>query len=574
MYKYVDNIGDIICSKLNIVDVINGDTLLTKKGRNYKACCPFHNEKTPSFVVSEEKQIFKCFGCGESGNLITFIQKYHRLGFVDAIEYLSDRYSLDLNEYRNKNSNFKKLDDYYDLNREVAKYYFDNFNKNKKAQEYMKNRGIKIDVLRKFGIGFSVDNWSELYNKYKSEIKEELIEKSGLFINGKNDKYYDRFRNRIMFPIFDVRKRVIGFGARAFGDEKPKYLNSPDTPVYNKSFHLYGLNYSKNTSNNFFILVEGYMDVIALFNADIECAIASLGTSLTSEQARLIKKYNKNVYIVYDGDDAGIKATHRAIDVLKKEKINTYAITLPELKDPDEYIKENGKEKFLEYIELNKLEGYAYILSSIKSKYDIIDNPSDKYSYLKEASDFIKKIEDSVDRAFYMKILADELSISDVELLKEIDEIGNNEKLLSNTKQKNKKIDNINLKKFMSIVVNELNIAKKVISSNYFKFLSDDTRKLITFIVGNDGYDFDKVVDLMSIEYVDFIEKVRKIGYSDIDINNWEVLYKYIVDIKISKNIELIRKQMIEDKDNKIKYLKSIEYYQNIRASIKKGDNI
>ncbi len=571
-YRYVDNIGEIVASKLSIVDVINDNVMLVRKGRNYKACCPFHSEKTPSFVVSEDKGIFKCFGCGESGNVISFVMKYHKLDFINAIEYISEKYSIDLSEYRSSTSSYKKLDDYYELNKSAAKFYFENFNKNNKAQDYMLNRGISLKTLRKFGIGYSHDKWDTLYKKYIDVIDKDLIDSSGLFIQNKSGSYYDRFRNRIMFPIFDIRGRVIGFGARALNNEDmPKYLNSPDTYIYNKSYHLYGLNYAKNTKSKFFILVEGYMDVIGLYDKDIDCAIASLGTSLTKEQAKLIKRYNKDVYIVYDGDDAGVKATRRAIDILKEADINTYALTLPESLDPDEYVIKNGVQSFLEYVDENKLEAYAFLLKDMKRKYDFTKG-SDKYLYLKEASELINSFGKKMDKVFYTKQLSAELGISENELLKDIEQIESNSRLVEKTKLKSVKGIDGNAYKFMSLVLNENAIAVEVLKSDYFKYLSDETRKLITLVVGEKKYVREKAIDFLSIDYLDFVQKSLEVKYDKNDIDNWQVLYRYIVDRRLMLKINSLRKKMLSDKKESVNILKEIEALQMLRSELNKKE--
>ncbi len=569
-YKYVDNIGEIISSKINIVDVVNDSVVLVKKGRNYKACCPFHSEKTPSFVVSEDKGIFKCFGCGESGNAISFVMKYYKLDFINAVEYIADKYSIDLNAYRSVDNNYKKLDDYYELNKKVAKYYFNNFNANKQAKDYMLNRGISFKTLRKFGIGYSHDKWDSVYKKYLTVLNKEMLDNAGLFIKNKNGSYYDRFRNRIMFPIFDIRNRVIGFGARALNnDDMPKYLNSPDTYVYNKSYHLYGLNYAKNTKNKYFILVEGYMDVIGLFDKGIDFAVASLGTSLTKEQAKLLKRYNKDLYIVYDGDEAGINATNRAIDILKEYDINTYALVLPDSMDPDEYVIENGVDQFLEYIENNKLEAYGFLLNNLKTKFDL-SNSNGRYSYLKHASELINTFGKRIDKVFYMKQLALELNMSEKALLEDINQIDSKEKLINASRQK---LD-INLdestNKFIAMVLNEKDIALDIIKSEYFKYLSDQTRKLITLVISDGGYIRDRAIDILSIDYIDFIENALKVPYDKNDVNNWKVIYKHIIDIRLKFKIEERRKKMLSEGQDSVGILKDIEKLQMLRSQLKK----
>lgn len=338
----------------DIVDIVSEVVRLKKSGRNYFGLCPFHHEDSPSFSVSQDKQIYKCFGCGEAGNSITFVMKTKNFPFMDALKYLADRAHVDL-ELDNEEDKVKKdaREKLFRINVEAAKFFFLNLSQNKVAKEYFLLRGITEATIRKFGLGFSFDSWNSLtyYLKGKGYTELDLLS-VGLIVKNQNDKYYDRFRNRVMFPVFDYRGKVIGFGGRVLDDSKPKYLNSPETTLFNKGVNLYGLNFAlKNLKERMFIIVEGYMDCISLHQYGITNVVASLGTALTINQAKLLKRYADKVIISYDADIAGQTATLRGLDILRKEGFDVRVLKVPQGKDPDEYIRSNGKEAFQRLID-------------------------------------------------------------------------------------------------------------------------------------------------------------------------------------------------------------------------------
>ena len=312
----------------DIVDVISETVNLKRSGRNYIGLCPFHNDKSPSLSVSPDKQIYKCFSCGEAGNVITFVMKQKNYNFIEAIKSLAERANIVLHIENSKQSAVsKKKDILYKINVEAARYYFKNLTVNNVAKEYFSNRGIKNSTIRKFGLGYAKEGWTNIiyYLKRQGYNDNQLID-AGLVIKNENKgTIYDRFRNRVMFPVFDIRGKVIGFGGRVFDDSKPKYLNSPETLVFHKGVNLYGLNFAVKDGINdrTLIIVEGYMDCISLHQYGITNAIASLGTALTVNQARLIKRYADKVVISYDADIAGQKATLRGLDILKDGTFNS-----------------------------------------------------------------------------------------------------------------------------------------------------------------------------------------------------------------------------------------------------------
>jgi len=391
----------------DIVDVISERVKLKKVGRNYTGLCPFHNEKSPSFSVSQDKQIYKCFGCGEAGNVISYIMKDRNVTFPEAARVLAERANISLeidNEENNlQKSMYKKM---HDINVEAARYFYDNLRKDKGAEIYFSNRGITEVTMRKFGLGFSFDKWDGLLIYLKKKGYSELdLFNIGLIIKSPKGSYYDRFRNRIMFPVFDYKGGVIGFGGRVLDDSKPKYLNSPETPLFHKGLNLYGLNFViKNNKSRTIIIVEGYMDCISLHQYGFSNVVASLGTALTINQAKLLKKHVDTVIISFDADVAGKAATLRGLETLRNEGFDLRVLTVPEGKDPDEYIKNNGKQAFqklvddalplIDYRLKRAGEGINFsnsemIIQYIKKVTEIVVDldPVEKDVYIKKASE-------------------------------------------------------------------------------------------------------------------------------------------------------------------------------------------
>lgn len=396
----------------DIVDVVSEKVKLRRAGHNYLGLCPFHNEKTPSFSVSQEKQIYKCFGCGESGNVITFVMKTKNLPFVEAVKFLGDKVNISIenndakhNEIVNQNN---KL---YKINVEAARYFFSNLRIDKAAKNYFMARGITEGVIRSFGLGYAKNNWNGLlyYMKKKGYSELDLI-KAGLIIQ-KNNSFYDRFRNRVIFPVFDYRGRVIGFGGRVLDDSKPKYLNSPETALFKKGINLYGLNFAiKNNINRTFIIVEGYMDCISLHQYGIKNAVASLGTALTKNQAKFLKRYADKVIISYDADAAGQMATLRGLKILREVGLEVSIIKVPEGKDPDEFVKNNGREAFMRLID-NALPIVDYRLKEAFERVNLKDNES-VIKYIREVSTIIEDL-DPVEKDVYIKMVSEKTGISE-----------------------------------------------------------------------------------------------------------------------------------------------------------------
>jgi len=340
----------------DIVDIVSEVVTLKKTGKNYLGRCPFHNEKTPSFTVSSEKQIYKCFGCGEAGNVISFVMKTRNMAFPEAVKLLGEKVGIVVDDADSPgkssaaNEKFKRM---YDINIQAARYFYTNLKRFKAPYEYLKGRGITDETIKKFGIGFALDNWQGIrsYLKQRGFSEEEILE-LGLTTKNEKGNIYDRFRNRIIFPVFNVSGRVIGFGGRVLDDSKPKYLNSPETPIFHKGTNLYGLNLAiKNNPARTVIMVEGYMDVISLSQQGVTNVVATLGTALTEGQCKLLKRYIDTVIVSFDSDVAGENATIRGLEILQKSGFDLKILQIPSGKDPDEFIRSFGKEKFLNLVD-------------------------------------------------------------------------------------------------------------------------------------------------------------------------------------------------------------------------------
>lgn len=397
------NLGDVINEHVNIIDIISGYVPLKRMGKNYKGLCPFHNEKTASFIVSEDKQLYHCFGCGAAGNSIGFIMAIENLDFLDAVELLSDRYNIDISQYRRKKYDPIARDHSKELQettRQAAVFYFKNLKENQASNQYLLNRGLTEETIKTFGLGYALDSWDSLI-KHCGSNKATLdkLDEAGLIIK-RNDGsgYYDRFRNRIIFPIIDVKGKVIGFGGRVMDDSLPKYLNSPETPIFNKSRTLYGLNIAKNhlDKTKTVIVTEGYMDVIALHNHGINNVVATLGTALTKEHGRILDRYAEEIVVCYDSDEAGMKAAMRSIEVLSGIKAKVKILSLGEGMDPDEYIKAHGRERFLMKL-FDAQPAVIYRLEALMEDYDFISDDG-QIEYSKKAIEVINTLESDLDK--------------------------------------------------------------------------------------------------------------------------------------------------------------------------------
>lgn len=409
-----------IKSTANIVDVIGSVITLKKSGSNHKGCCPFHKEKTPSFIVSEPKGHYHCFGCGEDGDVIGFVQKYYNISFGEAIDKLAAQYGITVE--KNYSPEDKKKDVYYEANRLAAKYFFDRISKEaNKGYGYMSKRGMDAKTMQSFGVGWATEGWTDLCDFMKSQgIDNKMLVELGL-ASEKDGRVYDKFRSRVMFPIFNVRNKIIGFGGRIVGDGDPKYLNSPENIIFKKKDNLYGLNKSKNAiqDEGYAILVEGYMDCVSLYQFGVCNVAASLGTALTENQARLLSRYTKKVILCYDSDNAGINAALRGIDVLRSAGLEVKVLHVDEGKDPDEYVKKNGRDAFLELVEKKSVPDVDYKVNLLRKIYKLEDSVQG-VKFMKEVAVVLKNL-GPVEQDIYTQKYARQFHISEAAIKREID---------------------------------------------------------------------------------------------------------------------------------------------------------
>lgn len=413
--RYSEELIEEVRSRNDIVDVISGYVKLKKSGSNYFGLCPFHNEKSGSFSVSPSKQMYYCFGCGAGGNVITFIMEYENYTFMEAVRMLAERAGIELPQMEETPEERKSHDirsQLLEINKLAAVYYFHQLRgqNGSTAMNYLKKRELGDETIQRFGLGYSSMYSDDLYRYIKSKgYKDDILKESGLFTYG-DGKVTDKFWNRVMFPIMDMNNRVIGFGGRVMGDGKPKYLNSPETKLFDKSRNLYGLNIARTSRKPNIIICEGYMDVISLHQAGFNQAVASLGTALTSGQASLMKRYTDQVLITYDSDGAGVKAALRAIPILKEAGLTTKVINMKPYKDPDEFIKGLGAEAFQERIDKAQ-NSFMYEISAMEQNYDLTD-PDSKTRFFNEVAGRIVGFEEELERNNYIEAVADKYMVS------------------------------------------------------------------------------------------------------------------------------------------------------------------
>lgn len=412
---YPEELIEEVRTKSDIVDVISGYVRMQKKGSNFFGLCPFHNEKSPSFSVSPSKQIFYCFGCGAGGNVITFLMEYENATFQEAVKMLADRAGINLpemeynEEARQKESRRAKL---LEINKEAAKYYYYMLRnpRGKVGYQYLAGRQLSGETMKKFGLGYADGASSDLTAYLKSKgYSDELLNESGLIAFDERRGIHDKFWNRVMFPIQDGNHRVIGFGGRVMGDAKPKYLNSPETMIFDKSRNLYGLNFARTSRKGNIILCEGYMDVIAMHQAGFTQAVASLGTSFTTGQASLLRRYTEDVLLAYDSDGAGVNAAMRAIGILKESGLRGKVIDMKPYKDPDEFMKNLGAEAFQERIDQAQ-NSFFFELGVLEKNYHM-DDPESRTDFHREIAKKLCSFEEEVERENYIEAVAQKYHI-------------------------------------------------------------------------------------------------------------------------------------------------------------------
>lgn len=433
MVRYSDELLDEIRSRNDIVDVISQYVTLKRKGRNFFGLCPFHNEKSPSFSVSPDKQIFKCFGCGVGGNVFHFVSKVENISFGESVQMLAERAGVELPKSQNSEDEHTSIlkSKVYEVNKAAAEFYHQNLYKptSKAGQEYIKKRKLDNNTLKSFLIGYAGDN-NELYAYLKSQgFNEEEMLASSLIGRSESGRYYDKFRHRIMFPIQDVRNRVIAFGGRVLDDSKPKYINSPENIVYSKGRNLFGLNVAKRGTTGMLkriLIVEGYMDAISLYQRGITNVVASLGTALTDAQGRLLRRSSEQVILGYDADGAGQTAIMRGMEILKNMGVDIRVLQISGAKDPDEFVIKYGPDKFRKCMD-NAISVVEYKIKNLKKNLNL-ENTSDKIKFLNELAKTLSEVDNTMEREVYVDNIARTYGISKEAIYAEI-----NKRLYKNT---------------------------------------------------------------------------------------------------------------------------------------------
>ena len=514
-----------ILENSDIVAIIGDYVDLKKSGNSYKGLCPFHNEKTPSFTVDDKKQLFHCFGCGEGGDVVSFIMHKEGLSYIDAMKYLANKAGIKLDDSKSSKEN-KILNRYYDINKDIMMYFYKNLLTDKAGQIYLKNRGFRSNIVNTFMLGFAKNSWDDLLNYVnKKDYLLDDIENLGLIKKSQSGKYYDKYRNRLIFPIINHYGKVIGFGGRSIDSTMPKYLNSPESQVFKKRYNLYGLNIFKKQASKDIILVEGYMDVIGLNNQGIDQAVASLGTSLTNDQAKLLKRYAKNVYICYDEDNAGIKATDRAIEILLDEDIKPNIISLEKGLDPDDFVKKYGRDAFLKKMD-DASDVYNYKYNKILDLY-AQSKDSEKFEKLNLFIEFLASIKSDLTREIFINNVSKLFDIDKSTLKESVLKYNvNYKKDYKNNKENFSNDDNfknfhqkqkiIVERKNYEIPINELETLRLYLNQkdDYKEFedffdqvLVDDRLKEIKAYIDKNG--FDRISENFSNDYQFIIDYIK-----------------------------------------------------------------
>ncbi len=425
---YPDEVIEEVRSSNNIVDIIGGYVRLQKKGSSYFGLCPFHNEKSPSFSVSPNKQMYYCFGCGAGGNVFTFIMEYENQTFPEAVKILADRAGIalpeaELTEEQKRERNKRQL--LLEINKMAANYFYYQLNgdQGQQAREYLESRRLSKETQVHFGLGYASKYSNDLYLYLKKKgYQDQILKETGLLTYDEKRGAHDKFWNRVMFPIMDVNNRVIGFGGRVMGDGTPKYLNSPETMLFDKSRNLYGLNYARTSRKPYMIICEGYMDVIAMHQAGFTNAVASLGTAFTTQHSVLLKRYTQEVRLAYDSDGAGQKAALRAIPILKSAGINVRVIHMNPYKDPDEFIKNLGTEAFQERIDAAE-SSFMFEISVLEKNYKQSD-PEGRASFMKAMARRLLEFPQELERNIYIDAIAGRYGIASEELKRMVNSFG------------------------------------------------------------------------------------------------------------------------------------------------------
>ena len=536
MIQYTDELKEEIRSANDIVDVVSQYVTLKRSGRNFFGLCPFHKEKSPSFSVSPDRQYFHCFGCHKGGDVFTFISEIERISFKEALEFLAERARIELpvsqNSEFNKNQYLK--DKMYKINAETAIFYHERLYKPlaKIAQEYVKQRKLDNKTLKAFKIGYSGE-YNELYKNLKAKgFKDEEILATGLVNKNNNGEYIDRFRKRLMFPIMDVSGRVVAFGGRKLenNEKLAKYINSNENLIYSKKKHLFAMNLAKQSTSKKIILVEGYMDAISLYQRGFDNVVASLGTALTEEQGRLLRKYCEQVILSYDSDGAGQEAIMRGLSILENQGCDARVLQMDGAKDPDEYVIKYGSGRFKLLID-NAISLVEFKIKMIKNKYNI-ENSSDKIRFLKEITKILSEVENKIEREIYIEKISENYNISKeaiyAEVNKEVYDVKSSEKILLRPiakKEKQTEINPITIKRENMVIYLLINYFKESYESIVTNISPDD------FKLEQNKFIFEKILNSTAEESEKIVQSLANIEDSEIQSHISEIL---VTDYEIS----------------------------------------
>lgn len=504
-----------ILQSSNIVDIIGEYVDLKRAGSSFKGLCPFHNEKTPSFTVDEKKQLFHCFGCGAGGDVVSFIMQKEGLSYPESLKFLADKAGISIDYTEDPGVN-KKNKELYDLNKDIMMFFYKNLLTDRKAQSYLKSRGLSSKIVNTFMLGYARDSWDDLYSYIRSrKYSEKDLEEIGLIKKSSKGNYYDKYRDRIIFPIINHFGKVIGFGGRAVSGQMPKYLNSPESSIFKKRYNLYGLNIYKKQKRKELILVEGYMDVIALNNHGLDIAVASLGTALTIDQAKLMKRYSDDIYICYDQDNAGIKATEKAIEIFHEIGVNPSVIVLEDGNDPDDFIKAKGRDAFEEKIE-NAQDSYNYKYNKILDEYSSA-KPSERLDKLNLFVAFLSSIKQELTQEIFINNVSKLFDIDKTTLKQAVSRYNKDTDLRDKNKSKfNKKEKIIVESTNKDFKINELEVLRL-----FFNQRSDYEK---------DREFFDKAIENEKINNVKTFLKEKDVSKFDLSDEDYKYILNYIRD--------------------------------------------
>lgn len=581
----MDDLKDVIEEikvRNDISEVISDYIQLRPSGSNYKGLCPFHNEKTPSFHVSTSKQIYKCFGCGEGGDVISFIMKVENLEFMDAVKFLANRCGIEINTNIDENTKKKleKIKRFQEIHVVAARFFYINLmQKNNTGYKYLIKRGLDEKTIKSFGLGYSLDSWDSLKNfLLKSGYSIEEIKECGLVGQSKkNNNYFDKFRNRVMFPIFDYKGNVIGFGGRVLDDSLPKYLNSEDTIIFNKRYNLYGLNFARKHIGNSrtLILVEGYMDLISMYQYGVKNVVATLGTALTDAQGQLIKKFADNVVLSYDSDQAGINASLRAINILEKCNLKAKVLDLGKSKDPDEFVRANGLDEMLKKVE-NASDALKFRLDTLYSSHDQ-SNPEETVEFLQKAVNILSYIKSPIELDFYIKYLSELTKTAPEVIRSELNLTGKRK----TSKEKFKKQEFVKIKKEKDVedgnIFIERNLIKAMMVSKKAReiiplkvgidqIIDESDKKVYSKVLASNKMGMIRIEDLNDTSLdVDYLRKLDAVDLSEINFDDVHEINKIVNQLlklnskekinKLSKRQKVLedRRKTIEDNTEEAK---------------------